>query len=226
MRNKSGLVSALVTALAVGAATTAFMSPRMAVAGSINNWNSYLQVVPAVDPIHGNPINSTVYTSSSTISAPNNLSAVYFVLDGGVPTPVGGFNVVNGQVTSASFNTDGEHNYGLKTGDTANTGAGANYQNTYAGYWEVFYDANGDGGYGLADTSVQGVFIDRNEQLDTSQYSISNFTPYGDSNPTFSFTADPVPEPSSLALIAVGAVGAALRRRFGKRDKSAKPSGK
>ena len=228
MRNKSGLVGALVTALAVGASTTAFMSPRTAAAGAMNNWSSSSQIVPSTITYDNNgtpvtlPISSTAYTPSGTVSGQNNLSAVYFIIDAGAPVPIGGFDVVNGQATG-SFNGYSTY-YGLKNGETANSGTGANPQNTFGGYWEVFYDYNGDGGYGSADTSVQGVFIDRNEQLNPSQYSITGFTPYGSANPTFSFTADPVPEPTSLALLGVGAAALALRRRFSKRDKSAKPS--
>jgi len=190
-------------------------------------WSSYSDVVPVVSPAgpyQGQPIDSVNYTSSSTVAAPNNFSAVYFIEDGEFKTPVGGFDVVNGNVVKSSFNGLSTW-YGLTPGDTVNSGEGANPQNTFGGYWEVFYDTDGNGNYGLADTDVQGVFLSRAEQLDSIQYAISNSSSYSGSPGSFTFTTD-VPEPSALALLGVGAGALALRRRFSKRDKSNRPKSK
>jgi len=170
-------------------------------------WDSYQDIVPTTNPNNGNPISSVSYTSSSTVNAQNNFSAVYFILASTGPKPVGGFDVRNGQVTSSSFNSYGAY-YGLWTDDTANSGDNANLQNHYPGYWEVFYDTNGNGNYGLADTSVAGAFLDRNEAI--GDYDISQFTAFNPNAPgTFTFTAN-IPEPSTGVLTALGLSALAL----------------
>jgi hypothetical protein len=177
-------------------------------------WSSYQDIVPTTNPSNGNPISSTSYTSSSTVGAPNNLSAVYFIVTSlGLAKPVGGFDVRNGQVSSSSFNSYGAY-YGLWEGDTANSAEGSNTQNHYpGGYWEVFYDKDGNGNYGLADNEIGGVFLDGSESVSSSNYNVSNFSAYNPlASGTFDFSTT-VPEPTTSALLALGLSAVALRRR-------------
>jgi hypothetical protein len=164
-------------------------------------WSSYTDIVPASNPNNGNPISSVSYTSSSSIGATNNLSAVYFIVTSlGLAKPVGGFDMRNGQVTSCSFNGYGAY-YGLWAGDTANSAEGSNPQNHYpGGYWEVFYDSNNDGSLGTIETDEFGnfqYFLNGAEQLADNQYSISNFTAFDINNPgSFTFSTTILGTPS------------------------------
>lgn len=187
-------------------------------------WSSYTDIVPTLapggygNPFEGQPISSINYSSSSSVSAPSNFSAIYFIIDGAFSTPVGGFDVRDGVITSASFNGFSTW-YGLTSGDTANSAEGSNPQNRFGGYWEVFYDnrkadgsAGSDSVLGTFVTDDYGnfqYFLDRNEQLTDNQYDISNFTPYGAEPGTFTFTAN-IPEPSTGVLTTLGIAALAL----------------
>lgn len=164
-------------------------------------WGSFTDIIP-------NAGNSISYTSTDSSSLPNNCSGIYYIIDGGNSVPVGGFDIKNGVVSQGYINRDTETQYGFKNGDTANTVANPN--NTYSGYWQIFYDKNGDGIYGTQDG---GVILNRNEQIDPIQYTISNFSSYGSANPgNFTFTTE-VPESSTATLAIVGAGAIAYRRR-------------
>lgn len=161
-------------------------------------WGSFRDIVPSNSPVNGNPIGYTTYTSSSTFNANNALSAIYYISTSGGPKPIGGFDAINGKIVDSSFNSYGVY-YGLKTGDVADGNDDPIFNGSYNGYWQVFYDLNNDGIYGTQDS---GVILDGNEYLDGSFYSITNFTPYGTSNPgSFTFNANIVPEPSTTNLV-------------------------
>jgi hypothetical protein len=166
-------------------------------------WSSYTDIVPTTVPRGssiGQPIPSIAYSSSSSVSAPNNFSAIYFLFYNGTHNPIGGFDVRNGVITSASFNGFGNW-YGLDYGETANSAEGSNPQNRFEGYWEVFYDTRrldgstgSDGFFGRIEVDENGnfmYFVSSGEQLSNNEYEISNFTPFDINTPgTFTFTAN------------------------------------
>ena len=143
---------------------------------------------------------------------PNKLTAICYAIDGGIWNAIGGFDLQNGVVTKGYYNKDGEHYYGLNTGDTVNTGS--NPGNSYSIGYRVFYDYDGNN---ILGTHVGEDLYDASEIVDPSKYSISNSSPFDSVNPgTFTFTTT-VPEPTSLVMLGLGAAGLALRRTKPKR---------
>lgn len=207
--NKIGNTAKAITAAGAIGLASLFSNQSMAIVDTNGNWNSFSDIVPSVSPVNGNPIGHTTYTSSSTFNANNILSAIYYIYIGTSFKPVGGFDAINGQIVNSSFNSYGVY-HGLKPGDVANGNGDVNgdesFNGSNNGYWEVFYDKNGDGNYGEFDSNeLPGDFT---EVLDALDFFISDFTPYGDANPQFTFTK--IPEPSvSLALV----TGAGLLHR-------------
>lgn len=155
------------------------------------NWNSFSEIVGSIPAEY-----SQTYTSTTSSSLPNQCAGILYWAH---PTlgnvAIGGFDLLNGNVTLSYFGNVGEVY-------TANTGAGANPNYS----WAVFYDANNDGNLGLRDGSA---ILDGSERLDSSQYDISGFTPFGTQPGTFTFTAN-IPEPSTGVLTALGLSALAL----------------
>lgn len=150
------------------------------------------------------------YTSTDSSSSANQIVAICYIVDPIIGSvAVGGFDIKDGEVSKSYYNKDWNPTtfYGLNPRDTANTGA--NPGNTYQIYYEVFEDKDGDGKVG---TYEGNMILDRSEALSSSQYSISNFTPYGIAIPG-NFTFTQVPEPTSLSLFALGAAAIGLFRR-------------
>jgi len=116
------------------------------------------------------------YASPGSNSVPYICTGIlyYYVPDVGV-TPVGGFDICNGVLVSSYFLYFGE-------AYTANTGEGTKPDNS--GYWEVYYDYNGEGVLG---TQSEGVISNNAKLVDPNKYSISNFTPCGQTSATFEF---------------------------------------
>lgn len=136
----SGLLKKVALAGMVGASA---MFGANEVKAATVPWSSYTDLVPTISPdVEGNPfggqsIPSITYSSPSSVSVSDNISAVYFLVDNGLHFPVGGFDVRNGVVTSASFNGFGNW-YGLSFGETANSSEGSNPQNMFPGIGGFF----------------------------------------------------------------------------------------
>jgi len=167
-------------------------------------WNSVEDIVPQVV---GESFN---YTSSNSSVLANKIVGICYIVDPTIGNvAVGGFDLLNGVVTKSYFNQDWNSTtgYGLNTGDTANTDS--NPGNSYLTFWEIFYDSNGDNVLG---THVNGNIYDASEQLLSSQYDVSGFTPFGTQPGTFTFTAN-LPEPSTGVLTALGLSALAFPNR-------------
>jgi hypothetical protein len=165
------------------------------------NWSSFRDITDSRVPVSYRG----EYTSNNSTSPIDKTSGILYMISSGKHIPVGGFDMIDGQITESYFRNIGE-------AYTANTGIGANPNNTYETFWQVFYDSDGDGNYGLQDN---GMFLDYSEALNDSEFSISNFTPYGSENPgSFRFTT-PVPESATgrLALGGTALLAAGSRRR-------------
>jgi len=164
-------------------------------------WSSISDIVPQTV---GESIN---YNSSSSSSLPNKLTAICYVIEGGIWHAIGGFDLQNGVVTNGYYNKDWNvsgNGYGLNTGDTANTGT--NPGNSYSIGYKVFYDYNGNN---ILGTHVGEDIYDGSEQVDPSKYQITGFSPYGSQNPgVFTFTTTILaPSTSALAALNMASLG-------------------
>jgi len=188
----NGLLKKLVLGTAI--AGSALFGVKEARASTLD-WSSFSEVVGAIPEGY-----SQSYTSSNSSILPNRCSGIlHYEKPEYGSVAIGGFDLVNGVVTLSYFGDVGEEYI-------ANTGSSANP----AYSWEVFYDFDGDGGY---EAPYNGYIANRTEQLNPSQFSITEFTKYGTQPGTFNFSST-VPEPTVLTyLLLGGAVTAALRRR-------------
>lgn len=180
---------------------------------------------------------STLTWSTTTPSSSILLWSPYF----STTTPsVGNVSIVN-EATGQSIPSDtswglictvpmygGESDVSVISG-TGNSGSAAfcaptgfEPSNVFSGNSGATYvgavDLNNNGVFGTYDTST-GLFVaDPGEMMNGVSVSYNN----GSLNVNGSYYA--VPEPSTIALIGIGAAALASRRRWGKRDKSSKPS--
>ena len=142
------------------------------------------------------------YTSTNSIRFPAKCTGVlYWSIPDFEPLPIGGFDIQEGTVTKSYFIKaffDNPADYVPYNANTTNGTPGFS--------WEVYYDFDGDGGYGdaIIDYGSVPTIIDRTEQLlpnEEDAFQICNFTTYGEADPgSFTFTAAPTMKFNSLSI--------------------------
>jgi hypothetical protein len=188
---------------------------------------SFSSIIPKASENSGKIVtyssNSITFTNGKhgeVIANNPKFSLIYFEKNGKDYTPIGGLDGF-GESATGWFNFEDANNYGMSAGQTANylDNNGNAGNNSSSGYWVGLVDLNNDGNYCQYDSKKGLINFDKGELIQGLQ--VSNFQPFQTNSGTLSagnisgYYDFPtmLPEPSSLALFALGSVSMLSRRK-------------